>query len=119
MKFRAFVAVLLSLTSWATAIPSWNNLAITAPQYGRYLHRTSSEEPFFWQADTEWELVHKLNKTSIDFYLRTRAEQGYNEVQTVVIAEKNGTTRPNFYGDLPFDNADTTQPNDNYFPLVD
>lgn len=58
------------------------------------------------------ELTQKLNKTSIDFYLRTPAEQGFNVVQTVVLAELGGTTRANFYGDLPFNNSDTTQPNE-------
>ncbi|GMF19529.1 unnamed protein product [Phytophthora lilii] len=101
MKAQAAFVVLISLSglvSSALATPSWHDLAISAPRY---------------------ELVHKLNKTSIDFYLRTRAEQGYNAVQTVVISENNGTTRPNFYGDLPFNNSDTTQPNEAYFRLID
>jgi len=80
----ALVSV-LGLAHTTTATRSWRDLAISAPQYVRYLARTTSGEPFFWQADTAWELVHKLSKTSIDFYLKTRAEQGYNAVQTVVI----------------------------------
>ncbi|KAF1794819.1 putative glycohydrolase domain DUF4038 [Phytophthora cactorum] len=100
MKTQAAVAGLLSLAGLASttsAEPSWHNLAITAPRYGRYLTRT----------------------TSIEFYLKTRAEQGYNIVQTVVVSELSGTTRSNFYGDLPFNNSDPTQPNDAYFELVD
>ncbi|KAF4047361.1 putative collagen-binding domain of a collagenase [Phytophthora infestans] len=122
MKTEAAIAGLLSLAGVAgitSAEPSWHNLAITVPRYGRYLTRTVSEEPFFWQADTAWKLVHRLNKTSIGFYLKTRAEQGYNVVQTVLVSELNGTTRSNFYGDLPFSNSDPTQPNDAYFELVD
>ncbi|KAG6614374.1 uncharacterized protein IUM83_14514 [Phytophthora cinnamomi] len=119
MKIQAALAGLIGLASTTLADPSWHDLAITAPRCGRYLTRTTSGEPFFWQADTAWELTHKLNKTSIDFYLKTRAEQGYNVVQTVVIAELNGTTRANFYGDLPYNNSDTTQPNDAYFQLID
>ncbi|RLN47654.1 hypothetical protein BBJ29_008638 [Phytophthora kernoviae] len=122
MKVSAAIASLLSLAGLAStslADPSWHDLVITAPQYGRYLYRTASEEPFFWKADTAWELTHRLNKTSIDFYLRTRAEQGYNVVQTVIISELNGTTRANFYGDLPYNNSDTTQPNEAYFELID
>ncbi|KAF1779871.1 putative glycohydrolase domain DUF4038 [Phytophthora cactorum] len=74
MKIQSSLAGLLSLsalTSTVGAEPSWHDLAITAPRYGRYLTRTASGEPFFWQADTAWELTHKLNKTSIDFYLKT------------------------------------------------
>uniref|UniRef100_H3H8W2 DUF4038 domain-containing protein n=1 Tax=Phytophthora ramorum TaxID=164328 RepID=H3H8W2_PHYRM len=123
MKVQAALAGVLSLAGLASttsaADPSWHDLAISAPHYGRYLYRTASEEPFFWQADTAWELTHRLNKTSIDFYLKTRAEQGYNVVQTVVISELNGTTSPNFYGDLPFNNSDPSKPNEAYFELVD
>ncbi|ETL41716.1 hypothetical protein L916_07366 [Phytophthora nicotianae] len=122
MKFQTALASLLSLLNLATtalAQPSWHDLAITAPQYGRYLYRTNSQEPFFWKADTAWELMHRLNKTSIDFYLKTRAEQGYNVVLTVVLSAYNGTTRPNFYGDLPYNNSDTTQQNEAFFELVD
>ncbi|KAL3664669.1 hypothetical protein V7S43_010418 [Phytophthora oleae] len=111
----------VSLAGLATVLaePSWHDLVITAPQYGRYLYRTTSEEPFFWKADTAWELMHRLNKTSIDFYLKTRAEQGYNVVLTVVLSAYNGTTRPNFYGDLPYNNSDTMQQNEAFFQLVD
>ncbi|EGZ06356.1 hypothetical protein PHYSODRAFT_319793 [Phytophthora sojae] len=119
MKVLTAIAGAASLASFALAEPSWHNLTITAPQYGRYLYRTESEEPFFWKADTAWELTHRLNKTSIDFYLKTRAEQGYNVVLSVVLSAYNGTTRPNFYGDLPFNNGDTTQFNESYFELID
>eukprot|EP00644_Phytophthora_capsici_P003208 jgi/Phyca11/102730/e_gw1.7.796.1 len=123
MKLQAALAGLLSVAGLANTASaedsSWHNLAISAPHYGRYLYRTASEEPFFWQADTAWELMHRLNKTSIDFYLKTRAEQGYNVVQTVVISELNGTTRSNFYGHLPFNNSDPSKPNEEYFELVD
>ncbi|KAG1705033.1 hypothetical protein DVH05_005057 [Phytophthora capsici] len=123
MKIEAALAGLLSVAGLSSAASaedsSWHNLAISAPHYGRYLYRTASEEPFFWQADTAWELMHRLNKTSIDFYLKTRAEQGYNVVQTVVISELNGTTRSNFYGHLPFNNSDPSKPNEEYFELVD
>ncbi|GMF54874.1 unnamed protein product [Phytophthora fragariaefolia] len=108
----AAAAYLTGLVSPSAIELSWHNLTITAPQYGRYLLRTESEEPFFWKADTAWELTHRLNKTSIDFYLKTRAEKGYNVVLSVVISAYNGTTRLNFYGDLPFNNSDTTQPNE-------
>jgi hypothetical protein len=122
MRIEALVAGLasvVSLASNAQAEPAWHNLSISAPEHGRYLHRTESRDPFFWQADTAWELLHKLNKTSIDWYLHTRALQGYNVVQMVVIAELNGTTRANFYGDLPINDSDPTRPNEAYFELVD
>jgi hypothetical protein len=122
MKVYGFVAGLVWLATLACNVlaePTWHNLTISAPRYGRYLYRAESKEAFLWQADTAWEMFHRLNKTSIDFYLRTRASQGFNVVQSVVIAELNGTTHPNFYGALPFNDSDPTQPNEEYFELVD
>lgn len=98
---------------------AWADLAISAPSNGRYLHRTSSGEPFFWQADTAWELFHRLNRSDIDFYLQDRASKGFNVIQAVAIAELNGTTWPNFYGELPLVDRDPMQPNEAYFAHVD
>ncbi|KAG7378306.1 hypothetical protein PHYPSEUDO_010263 [Phytophthora pseudosyringae] len=118
MKFLACLLSRAGLASAVLAEPSWHDLAIIAPQFGRYLYRTSSREPFFWKADTAWELLHRLNKT-IDWYLKTRAEQSYNVVLTVALSVYNGTTRPNWYGHLPYHNAVTTQQNDAFFGLRD
>ncbi|OJD33769.1 uncharacterized protein BKCO1_2700067 [Diplodia corticola] len=100
----------------STSVP-WSNLSISAE--GRNLYRTSSGEPFFWQADTAWELFHRLNRSDIDHYLQDRASKGFNVVQSVVISELNGTTYPNFYGELPLHDADPLRPNDAYFAHVD
>ncbi|CAK5267751.1 unnamed protein product [Mycena citricolor] len=97
----------------------WKHLSISAPVNGRHLHRTITGEPFFWQADTAWELFHRLNRSDIDFYLRDRASKGFNVIQSVVIPELNGTTFPNFYGQLPIFDADPTRPNEAYFEHVD
>lgn len=75
---------------------SWENLTISAPTNGRYLYRTSNGEPFFWQADTAWNMFHRLNRSDIDFYLQDRASKGFNVIQVVVLTELNGTTIPNF-----------------------
>ncbi|GME44222.1 uncharacterized protein LTHEOB_11794 [Neofusicoccum parvum] len=98
---------------------AWKDLAISASSTGRYLHRTNSGEPFFWQADTAWELFHRLNRSEITHYLQDRASKGFNVVQAVVISELNGTTFPNFYGELPLHDADPLQPNEAYFEYVD
>ncbi|KZV60446.1 hypothetical protein PENSPDRAFT_659533 [Peniophora sp. CONT] len=102
----------------STAVP-WKHLSISAPSSGRYLHRTESGKPFFWQADTAWELFHRLNRSDIEYYLQDRASKGFNIVQAVVISELNGTTLPNFYGELPLHDADPLRPNEAYFTHVD
>lgn len=54
--------------------------------------------PFFWLGDTAWELFHKLSLEEIDFYLQTRAEQGFNVVQAVLLSELDGIHSGNYYG---------------------
>ena len=34
-------------------------------------------QPFFYLADTAWELFHKLNREEADHYLADRAEKGF------------------------------------------
>jgi hypothetical protein len=75
--------------------------------------------PFFWLADTAWELFHQLTREQALMYLRNRAEKGFNVVQAVCLAEFHGLTRPNAYGHLPLIDQDPTHLNDAYFQHVD
>ncbi len=67
-------------------------------------------EPFFYLADTAWELFHKLNREEADTYLSDRASKGFTAVQAVAIAELDGISTPNAYGHLPFIEQDPTRP---------
>lgn len=61
--------------------------------------------PFFWLADTGWEMIHKLNREEIAIYLKNRREKGFNVVQTVIISEfKNMSQTCNYYNDSIFSN---------------
>lgn len=116
------IAVALTIFAFVSAVPKevpWSNVAISASPNGRYLYRTKTNEPFFWIADTNWELFHKLNRTDVDLYLADRAAKGFNVIQAVLLSKYNATTIPNFYGDLAIDNEDVTQPNEGYFSFVD
>lgn len=57
--------------------------------------------PFFYLADTAWELLHRLTAEEAEHYFRERARQGFTAVQTVALAEFEGLTVPNAYGRLP------------------
>ena len=57
--------------------------------------------PFFWLADTAWELFHRLNREEAKSYLKTRARQGFNVIQAVALAEKDGLRVGNAYGRVP------------------
>lgn len=66
----------------------------------RYL-QTEDGQPFFWLADTAWELFHKLTREEAEHYFKIRSEQGFNVVQAVALAELDGLRVPNPYGMLP------------------
>jgi hypothetical protein len=80
---------------------------------------TEDGRPFFWLADTAWELFHRLNREDAERYLRKRAEQKFTVIQAVALAEFDGVTKPNAYGEIPLRNDDPTQPNEAYFAHVD
>ena len=76
-------------------------------------------QPFFYLADTAWELFHKLNREEADHYLTDRAEKGFTAIQAVAIAELDGINIPNAYGHLPFIQEDPTRPDTKEGPAND
>src|SRR6478735_5636776 len=72
-------------------------------------------QPFFWQGDTAWELLHRLNREETSVYLRQRATLGYTVIQTVILAELDGLNVPNAAGALPLVDRDPLRPNEAYF----
>lgn len=77
------------------------------------------QTPFFWLADTAWELMHRLNREQAEHYLATRAKQRFTVIQAVALAELDGIGTPNAYGDLSLKDADPTKPDEAYFEHVD
>ena len=75
--------------------------------------------PFFWLGDTGWEMLHRLDRTGMEHYMRNRAEKGFTVIQTVIVSEINGLTFPNMEGNLPFIDFDPEHPDEAYFELVD
>jgi len=75
----------------------------------RFLVQTGGK-PFFYLADTAWELFHRLDRKDAAEYLTTRAAQGYTVVQAVALAELDGLTDPNAYGKLPLIDKDPARP---------
>ncbi len=91
---------------------------IRVNENGRYL-QTDQGKPFFYLGDTAWELFHRLNREEADLYLENRAKKGFTVIQAVVLAELDGLTTPNSYGDRPLLDNDPTRPNEAYFRHVD
>lgn len=80
---------------------------------------TADGRPFFYLADTAWELFHRLNREQAELYLKDRAGKGFTAIQAVVLAEENGLHDPNPYGHTPLAGDDPTRPNEKYFEHVD
>jgi len=93
-----------------------SNLRISADR--RYFV-TDNGKPFFYLADTAWELFHRLDRAEAEVYLRDRAAKGFNAVQAVVLAEADGLRTPNAIGDLPLLDLSPARPNEAYFRHVD
>lgn len=66
----------------------------------RYLV-SADGEPFFYLGDTAWELFHKMSREEAEAYLQNRAQNGFNVIQAVALAELDGLDTPNFYGRKP------------------
>ena len=71
---------------------------------GHFLYHDDGK-PFFYLADTAWEMIHRLNLEETKIFLADRASKGFTAIQTVLISELNGLTVPYANGDLPFKNG--------------
>ena len=80
---------------------------------------TADGRPFFWLGDTAWELFHRATREEAERYLQNRAKLRFTIIQAVALAEFDGLTVPNPYGEIPLRDQDPTQPNDAYFVHVD
>lgn len=85
---------------------------------GRYLVQADGS-PFFYLADTAWELLHRLDETDAERYLRNRAAKGFTVVMTVLLAELDGLNAPNAHGERPLFDNDPGRPNPAYMEHAD
>ncbi len=113
-----FQSVFIILFSIILPLSFVNGQPLQVSKNNRYLVK-SDGSPFFWLADTAWELFHRCNREEATMYLKKRKSQGFNVIQAVVLAELDGLHTPNPYGDLPLINDDPTKPNPDYFSHVD
>ena len=79
---------------------------LSVSQDGRHIVNADGT-PFFYLADTAWELFHKLDLSDAERYLADRAKKGFTAIQAVALAELDGLGTPNAYGKCPLKrNAD-------------
>src|SRR6476661_1184107 len=104
----------LAMTGAGSAAP----IRLQVSSNGRFLQYDNGK-PFFYLADTAWELFQRLNREEATLYLSNRAHKGFTVIQAVVLAPADGLTVPNAYGDLPLISGDPAKPNEAYFKHVD
>ena len=103
------LALLPVLACMAVAAPPPRLPALRVSDNHRFLVRADGQ-PFFYLADTAWELFHRLNRQDAAAYFRLRAQQGFTVAQIVALAEFDGLTEPNAYGKLPLIGKDPAKP---------
>jgi hypothetical protein len=118
MAVRAAAAFFLLLLGACASSPAPAPHALRVSGDGRHLSRADGR-PFFWLADTAWELFHRLDARDAELYLEDRRRKGFTVVQAVILAELGGLRVPNANGDLPLQGLDPARPNDAYFAHVD
>ena len=104
--FGLIAAVTIFLVDSSTAAPL-PKLKVSANQHFLV---TAEGQPFFYLGDTTWELFHRLNREDAVRLMENRAARKFTVLQAVAIAELDGDTDPNAYGDLPFVDRDVDQP---------
>lgn len=66
--------------------------------------------PFFWCADTSWDLISDYDREQAQEYLETRAEQGFNVIVTTLLDVSARENVPNAYGDLALESGIIANP---------
>lgn len=107
MRSKLICALALLSAAHASLAQTPPNLKISANR--RFLV-TSEGKPFFYLADTAWELFHRLKREEAVQYLEDRARKGYTVIQAVALAELDGLNDPNPYGHRPLLANDPTRP---------
>lgn len=108
--------LLISIQSYAAWSPP-PEYALFTSDNGHFF-QLSDGSPFFWQADTAWTLMTRLNYTETELYLADRASKGFNIVEAIG-PSSDGLDGKNRQGELAFVDMDVHKPNEAYWKYVD
>jgi len=103
-KIISLILLLIFIHSYTTD----GQERIVVSDNNRYLMKENGD-PFFWLGDTAWQLFQSLSREEADHYIANRAENGFNAIQCVLIAEINGLSG-NYYGHPPLINGNASTP---------
>lgn len=108
MKLRCLFILFVSLSFSSVTFAKYEQQLVVS-ENKRYLQFTNGK-PFFYLADTAWELFHRLTREEADEYLADRVAKGFTVIQAVVLAELDGLNTPNVYGHSPLKHRNPTLP---------
>lgn len=100
--FWAVATTLLTLTSL------WGQTGPIVVSSNHHFLQYKDGRPFFWQGDTAWLLLSKLDRAETEKYLATRQSQGYNVIQVMVL---HTPEMKSAYGATALVNGDPARPN--------
>lgn len=105
-----FAVTVKSVPETTTAFP------LSISENKRYLI-DSAGKPFFYQADTAWMLLFKLDAAQAEEYLKNRKAKGFNAIQMMLTGFLD---MKNLAGQLPFEgDHDFARPNEAFFTHAD
>lgn len=114
----AFVSANAQEDTWKGPSVNFKHGKLKVSENKRYLvHKDGT--PFFYLADTAWELFHRLNEEEVETYFENRRAKGFTVIQAVILAELDGLKTPNAYGDVPLTDTNILTPNEKYYKWVD
>lgn len=116
---RALVVVATLFAGVATVVPCAHAQAypLQVSNNQRYLV-DQVNVPFFYHADTAWQIFTKLTKAEAEQYLEDRRSKGFNAIKVQILSYAPGAA-VNREGQTAFINNDMTNPNNAYFAHVD
>jgi hypothetical protein len=107
MKYLITALLFIAVTGGAVLAASpWDNGPLRVSENGRYL-RHENGQPFFWQGDTAWLLINRLDREQAAQYFENRRDKGFNVVQCIFVQY---IKHQNAYGDAPYIDGDLTKP---------
>ncbi len=80
---------------------------------------TADGTPFRWLADTAWTVPARLKWDDVQYYMKTRKEQGFTVLQMVVLDPEFNEEMRNPCGTAALHDQDLLKPDEAYFSYVD
>ncbi len=117
-RFVLAILVFAILISPAVFAASADAPRLKVSGNGHYLV-TEKGSPFFYLADTAWELFHRAKLDQAELYLKHRARNGFTVIHAAILAELDGLNTPSQMDARPLKDNDPAEPNRRYFRDVD